>query len=446
MKTRVSILLTSGLASICLLLPPITCHAEDSAADASQSTASKPLFNGKNLDGWHGQVHFDPYTLEEMPADEREAKIKEWTADAKEHWTVEGDELVNDGHGAYLTTDDEFEDYELELEYKTVAKADSGIYLKGTPQVQIWDTTEEAKFGLGANLGSGALWNNSAGSPGKDPLVLADLPFGEWNKIRVVQVGARTSVWLNDKQVVDKAIMENYWRRDEPLRPRGPIQLQTHGGEIRWKNINLRPLDTQEANEFLSARDTDGFQKLTDGKTLDGWIGAVDDYEVTPEGAIQCRAGRGGNLLTKDEYDNFVVRLLFRLPPGGNNGLAIRCPLNASAAYDAMTELQVLDNTASKYEKLDPRQYHGSAYGAAAAARGYLRPVGEWNFQQVRVDGSTIEVELNGNVILKTDLSKVTEFMGDSAHPGLNRKSGHFGFAGHNDPVEFLNVAIRPIN
>ncbi len=443
MKTSFSISLAACLASLTLL--PLTSRGDDSASNEAQSSHTDELFNGNNLDGWHGQVHFDPYKLAEMSAGERDAKIQQWTAEAREHWTVEGDELVNDGHGPYLTTDDEFEDYELNLEYKTVARADSGIYLKGTPQVQIWDSTEDSKFSLGANLGSGGLWNNSEGAPGKDPLVLADLPFGEWNKVRVIQVGARTSVWLNDKQVVDKAIMENYWRRDEPLRPRGPIQLQTHGGEIRWRNITLRPLNAAQANEFLADRDTTGFTSLTDGKTLNGWIGAVDDYEVTADGSIRCQAGRGGNLLTKDEYSNFVVRLFFRLPPGGNNGLAIRCPKDVNPAYGAMTELQVLDNTAPKYAKLDPRQYHGSAYGMAAAKRGYLRPVGQWNYQQVRVDGSTIEVELNGNVILKTDVSKITDYMADSAHPGKDRKKGHFGFAGHNDPVEFRDVTIRSI-
>ncbi|MCM2373538.1 3-keto-disaccharide hydrolase [Aporhodopirellula aestuarii] len=415
---------------------PVTLHVED-------NSGARRLFNGVNMDGWHGQPHFDPYKLDEMPAEEKTAKFREWTADAAKHWRVEDGELINDGAGPYLTTNEEFEDYELELEYKTVAKADSGIYLKGTPQVQIWDSTQESKFAIGANLGSGGLWNNSKGSPGKDPLVLADRPFGEWNKVRVIQVGARTSVWLNEQLVVDRAIMENFWRRDEPLRRRGPIQLQTHGGEIRWKNITLRPLSTAAANAYLAEDDDTGFVSLTDGKTLDGWIGAVDDYEVTPEGTIQCRPGRGGNLLTKDEYDDFIVRLYFRLPPRGNNGLAIRCPLKGDAAYVAMCELQVLDNDHPAYAGLDPRQYHGSAYGMAAAARGYLRPIGEWNYQQVRVEGSTIEVELNGNVILKTDLSKITDFKSDSPHPGKDRKSGHFGFAGHNDPVEYRDVTIR---
>lgn len=253
MKTRFSLSLVACLASLNFVLLAPDAHAEDAAPAQPQSTSTQALFNGKNLDGWHGQAHFDPYKLEAMPADEREAMIKQWTTEAHEHWTVDGDELVNDGKGPYLTTNDEFDDYELELEYKTVAKADSGIYLKGTPQVQIWDSSDESKFALGANLGSGALWNNSPGNPGKDPLVLADRPFGEWNKVRIVQVGARTSVWLNDKQVVDKAIMDNYWRRDEPLRPRGPIQLQTHGGEIRWRNIFVREIGEQESKRILAA-------------------------------------------------------------------------------------------------------------------------------------------------------------------------------------------------
>ena len=166
--------------------------------------------------------HFDPRKLAAMSDEERAKKIAEWTEDAKKHWTVEDGELVNDGHGAYLTTDKEYGDIELLIDYKTVAKADSGIYLRGTPQVQIWDSTKEGgKWDLGADKGSGGLWNNSPGAPGKDPLVLADKPFGEWNHLRIIQVGARTTVYLNDKLVVDHAIMENFWDRSlAPVRPR----------------------------------------------------------------------------------------------------------------------------------------------------------------------------------------------------------------------------------
>ena len=150
-------------------------------------------------------------------------------------------------------------------------------------------------------------------------------------------------------------------------------------------------------------------------------------------------------LLTEKEYANFVARLEFKLPPGGNNGLAIRSPGNGDPAYAAMCELQVLDSEHPKYANLDQRQYHGSAYGMTAAHRGFLREAGEWNFQEVTVNGSEIKVELNGNVILSTDLSKVTEFMGDRPHPGKDRTSGFFGFAGHNDPVSFRNVSIKEL-
>ena len=159
-----------------------------------------------------------------------------------------------------------------------------------------------------------------------------------------------------------------------------------------------------------------------------------------------CKPEKGGTIYYNKELTDFVARVEFKLPPGGNNGLAIRYPGKGDTAYVGMCELQILDDTTTKYAKLDPRQYHGSAYGMVAAKRGYLRPVGEWNFQEVTVKGSKIKVELNGTVILDTDLSKVTEFMANSAHPGKDRTSGYFGFAGHNDPVEFRNIAIKPLN
>ena len=138
-----------------------------------------------------------------------------------------------------------------------------------------------------------------------------------------------------------------------------------------------------------------------------------------------------------------MARLEFKLPPAGNNGLAIRYPGKGDTAYDGMCELQILDDGHSTYSSIDVRQAHGSAYGMVPAAHGYLRPVGQWNFQEVTVRGSKIKVELNGTVILDTDLSKVTEFMANSPHPGKDRTSGFFGFAGHSDPVELRNVSVK---
>ncbi len=429
----------------------VSCMMAFSGGQSPSLSSAQPppgfvaLYNGKDLTGWRGGDTFDHRKLMTMGETERAAQIAKWNSTMRAHWTAQGEALVNDGQGAYATTEKDYGDFELLVDYKTVPKADSGIYLRGVPQVQIWDSTEEAKFNLGANKGSGGLWNNSAGAPGKDPLVLADKPFGQWNALRIVMVGARVSVWLNGKMVVDHAIMENYYDRATPVPARGPIQLQTHGGEIRWRNIFIREIGTTEANDILRFKSGDGFTDIFDGRTFNGWAGPLENYDIK-DGAIVCRPDKGGTIYWNQPLTDFQARLEFTLPAGGNNGLAIRYPGEGDTAYVGMTELQVLDDN---YEKvrgpIDPRQAHGSAYGMVAAARGYQRPIGKWNVQDVTVEGSTIRVELNGTVILNTDLSKVdpATYMAGRAHPGVARTSGFFGFAGHNDPVMFRRVQIK---
>lgn len=426
----------------------LLCVLAAIALGAMTGSAAEPpagfttLFNGQDLTGWRGGDTFDHRKYLALPAEQRARQDADWTADMLKHWRVEGDELVNDGQGRYATTTQDYGDFELRLEYKTVARADSGIYLRGCPQVQIWDYTDETKFNLGANKGSGGLWNNSPGAPGKEPLVKADKPFGEWNKVRIVMVGSRVSVWLNDQPVVKHAVMENYYDRKTPVPAKGPIQLQTHGGEIRWRNLFVREIGADEANQILARHgEESGFKTILSGANLDGWAGPVDNYEIK-DGAVVCKAGQGGTIYYHEELADFTVRFEFQLPAGGNNGLAIRYPGEGDTAYVGMCELQVLDSEHPKYAGLDPRQLHGSAYGMAAAHRGYLRPTGQWNFQEVTVRGSTIRVELNGTVILDTDLAKVTTFLDDKAHPGKNRTTGYFGFAGHNDPVAYRNVRV----
>lgn len=405
------------------------------------------LFNGQNLSGWWGEKTTNPRTYLALTPEALEQRKAASQPDIASHWRVENGELVNDGNGLYLTTDKFFGNFELLIDYKTVPRADSGIYLRGCPQVQIWDYTDEAKFNIGADKGSGGLWNNSPGAPGKDPLVKADKPFGEWNHFRIVMVGSRVWVWLNGQAVVAGALMENYYDRKQPIPPTGPIQLQTHGGEIRWRNIFIREIPPAEATRWLRPEDPPGFEPVFNGKDFSGWAGPVENYEVQ-EGAIVCKPGKGGTIYTQREYGDFVARLEFKVPAGGNNGLAIRYPGQGDPAYSGMCELQVLDDNYEKARnaKIDPRQAHGSAYGMVAAHRGYQHPVGEWNYQEVTVQGSTIKVELNGTVILNTDLANITEFMGGKAHPGKDLKRGHFGFAGHSDPVMFRNVSIKSLN
>ena len=403
------------------------------------------LFNEKNLSGWWGLKTEDPVKWKALSADKLAEKKAASLKDIAQHWSVNGEELVNDGHGLYLSTQKNYGDFEFLVDYKTVPKADSGIYLRGIPQVQIWDSTEEAKFNIGANKGSGGLWNNSKGAPGKDPLVLADKPFGQWNSFRIIMVGERVSVWLNGKLLVDHARMENYFNRKGQIPRTGPIQLQTHGGEIRWRNVFIREIGTNEGNEILASKGGNDFKSAFNGKNFEGWAGPTNNYSVD-HGSIQCMKGKGGTIYVNDELGDFSARMEFKLSPGGNNGLAIRYPGSGDTAYVGMCELQVLDDSAKKYAKLHPAQYHGSAYGMAAAARGYQRPVGEWNFQEVTVDGSRIKVELNGTLILNADLANVEKPMYDlGKFKGRLRKSGYFGFAGHGDAVSFRNISIRNI-
>ncbi len=440
-----SVLSLAPLRTLVICVAALLCPAFVHADAPQPPRGFTLLFNGKDLSGWHGMPHYDPYKLAALSEPEREALIEKWTADSKKHWHVDNGELVNDGQGAYLTTDQDFGDMELLIEYKTVAKADSGIYLRATPQVQIWDTTKEGgKWNLGADKGSGGLWNNKAGSPGQLPLVHADKPFGEWNTMRILQVGERTTVVFNDKLVVDHARLHNYWKKNLPLLAKEPIQLQTHGGEIRWRNIFIRSIAAAEANAILRKHESSGFVDLFNGKDFTGWAGPIENYEVK-DGAIVCRPKKGGNIYATPEFTDFVARVEYQLPPGGNNGLAIRYPGTGQPSTVAMCEIQILDDSSPKYTKLDPRQYNGSSYGMVPAQPGYLRPVGEWNFMEVTVRGPTIVVDLNGTQVLDADLSKVKEFMHNNPHPGKDRTSGHFGFCGHNDPVAFRNIQVKSL-
>ena len=432
------------LSIVCLLIATSAVCSAD--IDPPQGFTS--LFNGKDLSGWYGWSTKNPEELWGMSDEERAKYQAESRKDIHQHWTIEGDEIVNDGFGLYLTSEREFSDYELLIDYKTVPKADSGIYLKGVPQVQIWDSTETSESAKknGQHFGSGGLWNNSAGAKGKNPLLVADNKLGEWNAFRIRQVGARTTVWLNGKLIVDHATLENYFdpNRNRPLFHHGPIQLQTHGGEIRWRNIFVREIGVEEANKILYENsDVKGYKRVFNGQDFDGWTGAVDNYDIA-DGAVFCKKGQGGTLYTKEEYADFAVRLEMKLPPGGNNGLAIRYPGSGEPAFDGMTELQVLDT--GYPGKLVAYQYHGSAYGIVPAHRGYLRPAGEWNFQEVVVKGSRISVELNGYHILKADLSETKDENILKRHPGIGLTKGHFGFAGHNDPVMFRNIEIKTLD
>ncbi len=201
-----------------------------------------PLFNGKDLTGWQGHV-----TMAERAKakpEELQELIKKRTQTAFQHWTVKDGVIYCDGKGGVsLQTVKDYGNFELLVDWKITEKGDSGIYLRGQPQVQIWDSdtlTDNLKADRGK--GSGGLWNNPPGDPAKQPLKKADKPVGEWNTFHIIVKGDRVTVKLNGETVVDNGKLYNYFDRKSPVPDKGPIELQIHGTPLWFRNIYIKEL------------------------------------------------------------------------------------------------------------------------------------------------------------------------------------------------------------
>ncbi len=396
-----------------------------------------PLFDGRTLEGWKGLVADPPARAKMKPQDLATAQA---AADdrMRAHWKVVDGALVFDGKGESLCTASDYGDFELLADWKIEKGGDSGLYLRGSPQVQIWDPDANP-------VGSGGLYNNQKGP--SLPLVRADHRAGEWNSFRVIMMGERVSVYLNDKLVVDNTVLENYWERDKPIYASGQIELQAHGNPLYFRNVFIReiPRDTA-APQMTEAEAGEGFAPLFNGRDLDGWTGDTKGY-VAEGGKIVIHPELGsGNLYTVQEYADFVFRFEFKLTPAANNGLGIRAPLEGDAAYVGM-EIQILEDGSPVYWGLRPYQYHGSIYGVVPARRGFLRPPGEWNAEDVTVKGRHVTVVVNGSTVVDADIDEASAggTIDGNDHPGLRRESGHIGFLCHGSIVEFRNIRLKEI-
>jgi HEAT repeat protein len=398
-----------------------------------------PMFNGKDLTGWKGLVG-NPITRAKMTEKELAAKQIEANAKAAKLWSVKDNSIVFSGSGDNLCSEKQYGDFEMIVDWRITKKGDSGIYLRGSPQVQIWDTS---RVEVGAQVGSGGLYNNSKFR--STPLKVADNPVGEWNHFYIKMVGEKVTVTLNGILVVDQVPLENYWDRSIPIFPKEAIELQAHGTDLAFRDIYVNEIND---NHYVLSADEqkEGFVPLFDGINFDGWTGNTVDY-VVKNGEIVLNVDNGpshGNLFTQGEYRDFTFRFEFQLTPGANNGLGIRAPLQGDAAYVGM-ELQILDDDASIYTQLQPYQYHGSVYGVIPAKRGSLKPTGEWNFEEVVVKGNNVKVILNGNVITDGDIAVASRngTLDHREHPGLLRTTGHIGFLGHGSIVKFRNIRVK---
>ena len=189
-----------------------------------------------------------------------------------------------------------------------------------------------------------------------------------------------------------------------------------------------------------------GFTPLFNGRNLDGWklVGGVGPGYMVEGDRIVCPSDGGGNLFTEKEYANFVLRLEFKLSPGGNNGVGLRAPYEGDAAYQGM-EIQVLDDPAEMYKDIQPGQHAGSIYQVFPAKQGALKPTGEWNAYEITANGRHVSINLNGTMVVDADLDTMKDPQILRQHPGLARTTGHVGFLGHRSHVEFRNIRIKEL-
>lgn len=354
-------------------------------------------------------------------------------------WRVEGNTLIGmqdpPGEGGFLTTLREFKDFDLIMEVRIEEPFDSGIFCRVGPDGKSHQITLDIREGgeVGAVY---CPW--TLGFVHHNPSGMDRFNKEGWNHLRIRMQGepARIEVWLNHELITD---FQHTEKSTAGIPGSGSIALQVHPGgagmddkRAYFRNIYVR--ENYRPEEW---------RILFNGENLDGWIGATDHYQVG-NGMIICPADVTGNLYFGETFDDFILRFEFRLTPGANNGLGIRAPLEGDAAYAGM-ELQILDDTAPIYSDLQPYQYHGSVYGVIPARRGFLNPVGEWNFQEVEARGSRVIVRLNGETIVDGDIVEAStpRTMDGQAHPGLHRPEGYIGFLGHNSHVEFRHIVIR---
>ena len=309
----------------------------------SQTFAEAPagftsLFNGKDLSGWKGLVG-NPKKRAAMSPAKLAAEQKKADQQMHDHWKVVDGVLEYDGKGTSLCSMKDYGDFELYVDWKILERGDSGIYLRGTPQIQIWDTECKDYHKMGADKGSGALWNNKDNP--RFPSKKADKPVGQWNTFYIKMVGQRVTVKLNGVLIVDNVVMENYWERDKPIYERGQIELQHHGNKLWFRNIYIRELDSTGSKQAaISPKDKP--IKLFNGKNLDGFYSYIrgdghdDPRQVftAKDGILRVSGDGWGGLITKESYRDYHLIIEFkwggktwdsRVDRARDSGLLLHC-------------------------------------------------------------------------------------------------------------------------
>jgi lysophospholipase L1-like esterase len=268
-----------------LVLLPLAALTADAPPDNTPPPGFTAIFDGKDISGWKGLVA-DPPKRAKMSAEELAKAQEEADKGAREHWKVEAGVILFDGKGQSLVTAKDYGDFELFVDWKIAAGGDSGIYVRGSPQIQIWDRPE----------GSGGLYNNK-NHPAR-PIEKADRPPGEWNTFRIIMVGERVTVYLNGTLVVNDTVLENYWEPEKPIYPTGAIELQNHDSPLSFKNIYLKEFPRKEGAAYpprfiipKGARVAIAGDSITEQKLYSRFM---EDYLVACASNLEVRAMQFG--------------------------------------------------------------------------------------------------------------------------------------------------------
>ena len=356
-------------------------------------------------------------------------------------WSLTDGILTAQANAPAIQFPKQYENFEMILDWKTPGEA--GIAVRAIPQIR-----------LGGVSGTGMLADDKG-------VADADNRPGNCNILYVKVVDDRITVFENDVKIVENAVMTNPDMPGEPVGICGCIELIAGTAPVEFRNVYVNELPSTPVFELSAEEAAEGFEVLFDGRSLHKWTGNTTNY-VPLNGTIDVTAqyGGSGNLYTKKEYSDFVLRFEFRfIREGVNNGIGIRTPMGVDAAFEGM-EIQILDHDAPIYKDIKNYQQHGSVYGVIAAKRVKFPPLGDWNVEEIRAVGDRITVTVNGEVILDGNIREACQghCVGDPGekgnhymidhrnHPGLFNKSGHLGLLGHGAGIQFRNLRVLDLS
>lgn len=426
----------------------------------------KPLFNGKNLNGWkqiNGHAKF-------------EAKDGEIVGT-----TVSGEP------NSFLTTAENYGDFILELELFADPSMNSGVqvrslssagYMNGRVhgyQIEVDPSERAYSGGIYDEARRGWLYPLDL-----NPAAKQTFKNNQWNRYRIECIGNTIRTWINDIPVAYLV---------DDLTPSGFIALQVHaiggteeaGKTIRWKNIRIKTTDLKPskaadifvvnliANDLSDQEQRQGYRLLWDGKTSKGWRGAYkDSFPKTGWGiqdgvlSVERSDGResqnGGDIVTQEEFSAFELKFDFKLTEGANSGIKYFVTESEGNGGSAIgLEYQILDDERHPDAKLgrDGNRTLASLYDLMTADKpsNAIKKIGEWNQGVIKVSSNNlVEYWLNGYKVLeyRRGSPEYKELVAISKYAkwpdfGLAPK-GRILIQDHGDKVSFRSIKIKELN